>query len=138
MIPELGLNEKKNKYSLGRKVKVQELEKQKGNFTCRGRKVPPKASKVTLRFFQFQDLLLSSLKMYFFKGKGFDLLKEARNEAAKRKLLFVKYLQISGRGLDLSLQSELQYCKNSLKVSRSSTENSRPKACYFPNIELNI
>ena len=48
------------------------------------RKVSPKASKVCLRFFQFQDLLHSSLKMYFFKGKGFDLLKEARNEAAKK------------------------------------------------------
>ena len=29
-------------------------------------------------------------------------------------------------GLNLSLRSELQHCKNSLKVSRSSTENSRP------------
>ena len=37
-----------------------------------------------------------------------------------------------GRGLDLSLRSELQHFENSLKVSRSSTENSRPKACYFP------
>ena len=51
------------------------------------RKVSPKASKVCLRFFQFQDLLLSSLKMYFFKGKGFDLLKEARNEAAKKNYI---------------------------------------------------
>ena len=44
-----------------------------------------------------------------------------------------------GRGLDLrldlSLWSELQHFKNSLKVSRSSTENSRPKACYFPKSE---
>ena len=51
------------------------------------RKVSPKASKVCLRFFQFQDLLLSSLKMYFFKGRGFDLLKEARNEAAKKNYI---------------------------------------------------
>ena len=46
-----------------------------------------------------------------------------------------------GRGPDLrlslylSLWSELQHCKNSLKVSRSSTENSRPEACYFPKSE---
>ena len=32
--------DKRNIYSLGRKVKVQELEKQKGNFTCRGRNFP--------------------------------------------------------------------------------------------------
>ena len=34
----------------------------------------------------------------------------------------------------------LQHTLNNkyVKVSRISPENSRPKACYFPNIELNI
>ena len=74
-------------------------------------KVPLKAWKVGLKVFNSWKHSNDALGILFFWGRGLNFR------------------------LDLGLRSELQHCKNSLKVSRSSTENSRPKACYFPKSE---
>ena len=66
--------------------------------------------KLCWRFSMSRTKLKIGPRILFFWGRGLDLR----------------------LGLNLSLRSELQHCKSSLKVSRSSTENSRPKACYFP------
>ena len=76
-------------------------------------KVPLKAWKVGLKVFNSWKHSNDALGILFFWGRGLDLRLD----------------------LDLSLRSELQHFENSLKVSRSSTENSRPKACYFPKSE---
>ena len=76
-------------------------------------KVPLKAWKVGLKVFNSWKHSNDALGILFFWGRGLDLRLD----------------------LDLSLWSELQHFKNSLKVSRSSTENSRPEACYFPKSE---
>ena len=76
-------------------------------------KVPLKAWKVGLKVFNSWKHSNDALGILFFWERGLDLRLD----------------------LDLSLWSELQHCKNSLKVSRSSTENSRLEACYFPKSE---
>ena len=72
-------------------------------------KVPLKAWKVGLKVFNSWKHSNDALGILFFWGRGLDLRLD----------------------LDLSLWSELQHCKNSLKVSRSSTENSRLKVTYY-------
>ena len=76
-------------------------------------KVPLKAWKVGLKVFNSWKHSNDALGILLFWGRGL-------------------YLRLD---LDLSLWSELQHCKSSLKVSMSSTENSRLKACYFPKSE---
>ena len=60
--------------------------------------------KLGWRFSMSRTKLKIGPRILFFWGRGLDLR----------------------LGLNLSLRSELQHCKSSLKVSRSSTENSRP------------